>query len=152
MIRHYGWIHAINHREEPSSPKIVIKAHTSIGMGVTISAVRRIVLEAHVLLARNVYISDHGHGFEDINTPIMFQGVRAIGEVSIGEHTWIGQNACVMPGVQIGRHCVIGANSVVTRDLPDYCVAVGSPARIIKQYNEKSKRWEKVSGRTQSVE
>lgn len=145
MVKHYGWIHAINLPEEPSCPKIIIQAHTSIGMGVTISAVRRIVLEKHVLLARNVYISDHGHAFEDLHKPIMFQGIAGIAEVSIGEHTWIGQNACVMPGVRVGRHCVVGANSVVTKDLPDYSVAVGAPARIVKQYIEKTKTWEKVA-------
>ena len=147
MIKHYCWISAIASQEETSTPKIIIKAHTQIGMGATISAVRQIVLEEYVLLARNVYISDHGHSFEDLETPIMFQGLRDISPVTIGEHTWIGQNSCIMPGVRIGKHCVVGANSVVTRDLPDYCVAVGSPARVIRQYDARTRRWEKAAGK-----
>jgi acetyltransferase-like isoleucine patch superfamily enzyme len=151
IINQDCWIHAIGAKEETSTPKIVIKAHTHIGMGATISAIQRIVLEKHVLLARNVYISDHGHAYEDVNTPIMFQGIRDIRPVSIGEHTWIGQNVCVMPGVQIGKHCVVGGNSVVTRDLPDFCVAVGSPARVVRQYDKKTQRWEKVSRSSESA-
>ena len=145
MINRECWIHALRSNDEPATPKVIIGAQSSVGMGATISAVRRIVLGEHVLLARNVYISDHGHAFEDINVPIMLQGIRGVGEVTIGDYTWIGQNACILPGVKIGRHCVIGANSVVTRDLPDYCVAAGLPARIIKQYNPKNQQWEKVT-------
>ncbi len=144
MIKDSCWISAIGSREELSTPKIIIQSHTHIGIGATISAVRKIILEKHVLLAKNVYISDHGHAFEDVTTPIMFQGVAGIAEVRIGEHTWIGQNACVMPGVRIGKHCVIGANSVVTRDVADFSVAVGAPARVIKKYDAQTRRWEKT--------
>jgi acetyltransferase-like isoleucine patch superfamily enzyme len=151
MIKHYSWIHAIGNIEQITGPVITLKANCHIGMGVTIAAVRSVVLEENVLIARNVYISDHGHSFEDINTPIMDQGIRNISPVTVGKNSWIGQNACVMPGVTIGRHCVIGANSVVTRDLPDYSVAVGSPARVIKRYNETTCRWEKLSGRAEST-
>jgi len=98
-----------------------------------------------VLLARNVYIADHGHAFEDVNTPIMLQGIDHVGEVEIAKHSWLGQNVCVLPGVRIGQHCVIGANSVVTRDVPDFSVAVGAPARIVKRYDHESRRWEKLS-------
>ena len=114
-------------------------------MGATISAVRKVVIGAHVVLARNVYISDHGHAFEDIRVPIALQGIAKVAEVEIGDSTWIGQNACVLPGVQIGRHCVVGSNSVVTHDLPDFCVAAGVPAKVIKRYNEETQVWEKVS-------
>lgn len=145
MIKHYCWISAIASEAEPTTPKIIIGSHSHIGMGATISAIRRIVLGDHSLLARNVYISDHGHAFEDVEVPIALQGISDIGEVTVGEHSWIGQNVCILPGVTIGRHCVIGANSVVTRSLPDFSVAVGSPARVIKSYNPASRRWEKVS-------
>jgi len=144
-IKHFGWISAIDDGADRYWPKVLIGANSSIGMGVTISAVRRIVLGKNALLARNVYISDHGHAFEDVNVPIMYQGVGGIGEVHIGDHTWIGQNACIMPGVTIGKHCIVGANSVVTKDLPDFSVAVGSPARIIKQYNAATRCWERVA-------
>jgi|SRR6516162_4827897 acetyltransferase-like isoleucine patch superfamily enzyme len=143
IIQPYCWIHTLANGEDDSSQKLIIGANVSIGMGATISAAKRIVLEEGVLLARNVYISDHGHAFEDISRPIMDQGIRNVREVRVGAGTWLGQNVCVMPGVQIGKHCVIGANSVVTRSLPDFCVAAGAPARIVRQYDPQTQRWEK---------
>ena len=61
--------------------------------------------------------------------------------VIIGEGSWLGENVCVC-GASVGKHCVIGANSVVTRDIPDYCIAVGSPARVVKRYNFDKNTWE----------
>ncbi|EEF62375.1 transferase hexapeptide repeat containing protein [Pedosphaera parvula Ellin514] len=136
------WIHVVDGDGDESSAKLVIGSHCGIGMGATISAARQVVLGEHVLLARNVYISDHAHAFEDITIPIMHQGINNIKPVSIGKHTWLGQNVVVLPGVTIGEHCVIGANSVVNSSIPDYSVAVGSPARVVKQYNVATKRWE----------
>ena len=144
IVNRDSWIHAIEDSDQPGPPELTLGSHVSIGMGATISVVRRIVLGEYVLLARNVYISDHGHAFEDVDVPITLQGVAGVAEVEVGAHSWLGQNVCVMPGVRIGRHCVIGANSVVTRDVPDCCVAVGAPARVRKRYNAGSKRWEKV--------
>jgi acetyltransferase-like isoleucine patch superfamily enzyme len=113
-------------------------------MGATISAASRILIDEYVLLARNVYISDHGHAYEEVDTPIMCQGISMVRPVSIGRHSWLGQNVSVLPGASIGVHCVIGANSVVLSDIPDYSVAVGSPARVVKMYNRSTKRWERV--------
>ena len=64
-------------------------------------------------------------------------------EVQIGEGSWLGENVCVM-GVSIGKHCVVGANSVVTKDFPDYCVIVGAPAKIIKRYCFEQQKWKKT--------
>lgn len=65
------------------------------------------------------------------------QGIVQKGQkVSIGDGSYIGINAVIVGNVKIGKHCVIGANSVVTKDVPDYCVAVGSPAKVVKRYNE----------------
>ena len=73
----------------------------------------------------------------------MFQGVTQKRDVVIGNGSWIGEHVCII-GASIGRHCVIGANSVVTRDIPDYSVAVGSPAIVIKKYDFKLNKWIKV--------
>jgi acetyltransferase-like isoleucine patch superfamily enzyme len=113
-------------------------------MGANISAAHKIVIGEYVLLARNVYISDHAHAFENIHVPIMRQGINGIAPVSIGPSTWLGQNVVVLPGVTIGQHCVIGANSVVNASVPDFCVAVGAPARVVKRYNSNARRWERV--------
>lgn len=74
----------------------------------------------------------------------MRQGITSPIPVSIGNCSWLGQNVCVLPGALIGEHCVIGANSVVTSPIPDFSVAVGAPARVMKQYSRQTRRWEKV--------
>ncbi|MBQ7823403.1 MAG: acyltransferase [Bacteroidaceae bacterium] len=96
-----------------------------------------------VLTADKVYISDNLHGFSDITIPILEQPIIQNGEVEIGDGTWIGENVCIL-GVKIGKNCVVGANSVVTKNIPDYCVAVGAPAYIIKRYCFDSKEWKKT--------
>ncbi len=105
-----------------------------------ITAVGRVVIGENVLTANNVYISDNIHGYEDVSVPIMHQPVKFKGEVVIGDGSWIGENVCVI-GASIGRNCVIGANAVVTSDIPDYSVAVGAPAVVIKQFDPDSQRW-----------
>jgi acetyltransferase-like isoleucine patch superfamily enzyme len=111
-----------------------------LGYNNHISSVRDVVIEDDVLTANNVYISDNLHTYEDIETPIIQQSVRFKRGVRIGRGSWIGENVCVI-GAKIGRNCVIGANSVVTRDIPDYSVAVGAPAKVIRQYDHHERRW-----------
>ena len=108
-----------------------------------IYATKRIILEKDVLTADKVYISDNLHGYENVDIPIKYQPIVQHGEVVIGEGAWLGENVCVL-GAKIGEHCVIGANSVVTKDIPDYCVAVGIPAKIIKRYDFETKTWRKT--------
>ena len=80
-----------------------------------------------------MYITDCDHEYRNVYIPVIDQGVVQKGQkVSIGEGSYIGINAVIVGNVKIGKHCVIGANSVVTKDISDYCVAVGSPARAIK--------------------
>jgi acetyltransferase-like isoleucine patch superfamily enzyme len=143
MIHRDSWIHVVNDQPHDKSIKLIIREGAGIGMGATISAAKRVVIGRNALFARNVYISDHRHAYENIHTPIENQGICGVQEVEIGDETWIGQNACVLPGVKIGRHCVIGANSVVTRSIPDYTVAVGAPAIPVKQYDPVLKTWRK---------
>ena len=138
-IKKYCWLIAL--KIDMNNPELIIEDGCAIGDYNHIAAVRRVVIEKNVLTANNVYISDNLHGYEDINTPVMFQPVKFKSEVSIGEGSWIGENVCVI-GARIGRHCVVAANSVVTRDVPDCCVVSGSPARIIKRYNIATKEWE----------
>jgi lipopolysaccharide O-acetyltransferase len=138
------WIQTILDGRQDNEAKLVIGPYAGIGMGASISAACKVVIGEHVLLGRNVYISDHAHAFENIQVPIMHQGINRIAPVSIGRHTWLGQNAVVLPGVTIGEHCVIGANSVVNSSIPDFSVAVGAPARVIKHYNSATGRWESL--------
>lgn len=145
MINRDCWIQTISDPGDAYSPKLVIKSHAGIGMGAQISASRQVVIEEYVLLARNVYISDHAHAFQNTDVPIMNQGINSIAPVSIGRNTWLGQNVVVLPGVTIGQHCVIGANSVVNSAIPDFSVAVGAPARVIKRYNQATGAWERIT-------
>ena len=101
-----------------------------------------ITIGKKVLIADKVYISDNLHGYENINIPIIEQPIIQKNAVNIGDESWIGENVCII-GANIGKHCVIGANSVVTHDIPDYSVAVGSPAKIIKHYDFTQNKWMK---------
>lgn len=115
-----------------TSVAIAIGDGTSMAGACVISAVRSVRLEEGVLLARNVYISDHIHRYTDTRRPILSQGLDKIGAVLIKRGAWLGQNVVVCPGVVVGRGAVIGANSVVTQSIPDFVVAAGSPARVLK--------------------
>ncbi|WP_353887651.1 acyltransferase [uncultured Phocaeicola sp.] len=92
-----------------------------------------------------MYITDCDHEYRNVDIPITDQGIVQKGQkVSIGDGSYVGINAVIVGNVKIGKHCVIGANSVVTKDVPDYCVAVGSPAKIIKRYNLETQLWESI--------
>lgn len=103
-----------------------------IGAHTIISSISGISLASSVLIAGNCYIGGARYHMDDLLTPIMNQGIYSRGPVSIGEGTWIGASATILDGVSIGKGCVIGAGSLVTGDIPDYGVAVGVPARVIR--------------------
>ena len=116
----------------------------SIGRNNHLYAISSVVFEPEVLTANNVYVSDNSHSYNDTSRAILKQPVLQLQQVRIGRGSWLGQNVCVI-GASIGRGCVIGANSVVLSDIPDYCVAVGSPARVIRQLDPGLGRWVKSS-------
>lgn len=126
---------------ESFDPKISIGHRVWATRGVHIAAYREIVIESDVLIAANVFISDALHGYVTANTPYMYQPRGRIRPVRIEYGCWIGQNVVVMPGVTIGRLSIIGANSVVTRNIPARCIAVGAPARVIKRWDDREGRW-----------
>jgi lipopolysaccharide O-acetyltransferase len=105
---------------------------TSIAGACVLSAAHSVRLGQKVLVARNVYIADHGHAYADTARAVLDQGITRVEPVEIGDGAWLGQNVVVCPGVRIGRGAVVGANSVVLDDVPDYAVAVGAPARVVK--------------------
>lgn len=101
-----------------------------------ITAAHSIIIGDGLLTGTNVLISDNSHGSSDYQTLLQAPRNRAIiskGEIIIGNNVWLGNNVCVLPGVKIGDGAVIGANSVVSHDIPAFCVAVGIPAKVIKQ-------------------
>lgn len=115
------------------NPVIEIGDRTVIGKGSGIVGHREIVIGDDVWTGHHVYITDANHGYEDVTLPIgkQFSEPRP---VSIGSDSWLGHGAVVLPGATIGRHVVIGAGAVVTGEIPDFSVAVGNPARVIRRY------------------
>ncbi len=136
------WLASLNLTGE-KGVKLEIGSGTSIGHLNHIYSTKAIIIENNVLTADKVYISDNMHSYEDINVPIMGQSIKQCQSVVIGEGSWLGENVCVI-GASVGKHCIIGANAVVTTDIPDYCVAVGVPARVIKRYDFGKNEWMKV--------
>ena len=106
-----------------------------IGRGSGIVGHFSIEIGNDVWTGHHVYITDQNHGYEDVTRPISQQS-QPERPVVIGDGSWLGHGAVVLPGVTIGKHVVIGANSVVTKDIPDFSVAVGSPARVIRRYDD----------------
>lgn len=130
-----SWVQVIADESNGSrTPAIVIGDGTSISGMCVLSAVGSIRIGRKVLMARNVYIADHGHAFGDPAVAVLDQGVRDVRPVEVGDGAWLGQNVLVGPGVTIGRGAVVGANSVVLEDVPEYSVAVGAPARVIRTF------------------
>ena len=120
-----------------SQAKIEIGNNIRIAHHLQISCANLVKICSDVNIAPFVFITDHNHKFEDPNVPIKDQGISMAPDaaVIIGEGSWIGTKAVIVGNVKIGKHCVIGANSVVTKDIPDYCIAVGAPAKVIRHYD-----------------
>ena len=137
----------VNKTMEAVTPRLVIGNRVHFGKMNRIGCDNKIVIEDDVLFAPHVHISDRNHGFEDIHVAISKQKVTSKGPVVIGAETWLGFGCQVMSGVKIGRHCVIAAGAVVVKNVPDYCVVGGNPARILKQYNQETHKWEKYNGK-----
>ena len=141
FVGEYSWLLPVKNSEY--RPTIDIGKKCQIGHFSHIVGYKSVVIEDNVLIADKVFISDCSHSYQDVNEPIIFQPVSLIKEVNIGDGSWIGENVCIC-GASVGKHCVIGSNSVVTHDIPDYSVAVGAPAHVIKQYDIKSGQWKRV--------
>ncbi|KXX70522.1 DapH/DapD/GlmU-related protein [Flammeovirga sp. SJP92] len=120
---------------------LVIGNNVIVGMGNTI--IGPVEIKDNVLFAQNIVASALNHVFEDPDVPIVDQGVNTK-KITIDENSWIGANVTITQGVHIGKHCVIGAGSVVNKDIPDYHVAIGNPIRLVKRYNFETKNWEKI--------
>ncbi len=103
-----------------------------IGRHSSIVAHFEVVIEDDVFFGPNVYVTDQNHAVDDPHLPIGRQSQRE-SPVVIGAGSWLGANVVVLPGVTIGRHVAVGAGAIVTHDLPDFTIAVGSPARVIRE-------------------
>ena len=102
-----------------------------------INAFQNVYIEKNVLIADRVHISDATHYYDDLDIPIIKQGAGFIAPVKLSEGCWIGVGAVILPGVTIGRNAIIGANAVVTKSIPDFAIAGGVPAKVIKMRESK---------------
>jgi acetyltransferase-like isoleucine patch superfamily enzyme len=112
--------------------RIRIGQGTFLNMGVQVAALDLVEIGAHCMFANGCFVTDADHRFDDPEKPVPWQGFTTKGPTRIGDNVWCGANVVVTSGVTIGERCVIGANSVVNRDLPAFSVAVGSPAKVVK--------------------
>jgi acetyltransferase-like isoleucine patch superfamily enzyme len=117
----------------PAPARIRIGSGTFLNLGVMVAALSLVEIGDHCMLANGCFVTDADHRVDDLSRPITWQGFTTSGPTRVGDNVWCGANVVVTSGVTIGERCVVGANSVVTRDLPPYSVAAGAPARVIRE-------------------
>ena len=142
-IGHSSWLGAFDkYFNQSFNPKIMISNNVRIGNYACITAIDEILIKDGCLISEYVYISDHYHGFDPtLNLPLKDHPLFSKGKVEIGENTFIGYRATILSGVKLGKNCVVGSHSVVTKSFPDYSMIAGSPARLIKTYDFENKCW-----------
>jgi len=117
----------------PGSARIRIGSGTFLNQGVMVAAQELVEIGDHCMLANACFISDASHRYDDPDTPVPWQGFTTKGPTRIGDNVWCGVGVVVTSGVTVGERSVIGANSVVTSDIPPLSVAAGAPARVLRQ-------------------
>jgi len=134
----------LDHFNNTQTPILEIEDGVGISKGAVIVALKCIQIKKNTMIGPYCFIADYDHSYQDVNKPIVHQPLMNINPVVIEEGVWIGAHVSICSGVTIGKNSVIGAGSVVTKNIPSYSVAVGVPAKIIKKYNFKIKCWEKI--------
>jgi acetyltransferase-like isoleucine patch superfamily enzyme len=116
----------------PGAARIRIGGGTFLNLGVMVAAADLVEIGEHCMFANGCFISDSSHQFADRDVPVPWQGFTTKGPTRIGDNVWCGAHVVVTSGVTIGERCVIGANSVVTEDIPPFSIAAGAPARVLR--------------------
>ena len=125
------------------------RCYLAFGVSILADSNSTVKIGDDVLFASNVIVTNENHGINpEADIPYMDQPLSSK-NVEICNGCWIGEKVCILPGVRIGKKCVIGAGSVVTKSIPDYCIAAGNPAKVIKKYNFTTHAWEKVKEKTE---
>lgn len=126
--------------------RIIFGTDVQLNDYVHISAMESVYIGNNVLMASHIYISDNSHGIykgDNQSSPNIppIKRLYKTAPVRIEDNVWIGEGVVIMPGVTIGKGCIIGSNSVVTKDIKEYSIAVGQPAKIIKQFDFLQNKW-----------
>lgn len=126
-----------------TNPKLVIGSNTSLQHAVHIYCANSVILEDGCLIASGCMITDNNHGINPEDDYYAHQPLNFRSTI-IKEGVWLGENVCVLAGSIIGKRSIVSSNSVVNGKIPDYCIAAGNPAKVVKQYNFETKKWEKI--------
>jgi acetyltransferase-like isoleucine patch superfamily enzyme len=113
--------------------RVSVGEGTFLNIGTMVACQESVTIGAYCMFANGCFVSDASHRYDDRNRPVPWQGFTTKGPTSIGDNVWCGTNVVVTSGVSVGERCVIGANSVVTRDLPPFSIAAGAPAKVLRQ-------------------
>jgi len=120
-----------------------VKIGNGVRVGLSNVIIGPVEIGNNIIIAQHVVMSGLNHGYEDINVPIRLQPC-ATSKIIIEDDCWIGANAVITAGVKIGKHSIVAAGSVITKNVPPYSIVGGNPAKLLKQYNPNSQSWEKV--------
>jgi acetyltransferase-like isoleucine patch superfamily enzyme len=127
LLEPHVWITA------PGEARVRIGSGSFLNIGVMVAAVELVEIGDHVMLANGCFVTDGSHRFDDPDRPVPWQGFTTKGPTRIGDNVWCGAHVAITTGVTVGERCVIGANSVVTHDIPPFSIAAGAPARVLRQ-------------------
>ena len=127
---------------------IVIGNNVTATADLQIAAASRVTIEDDVMFASNIHINDSYHGYNTAEEPYKYQQLLKIAPIVIKQGCWIGQNVVIVSGVTIGENTIIGANSVVTETIPAKCIAVGTPARVVKTWDKSRQQWVRADNKS----
>jgi acetyltransferase-like isoleucine patch superfamily enzyme len=130
--------------QQTFAPTLRIGNRVTATGSLQVNALAEIVIEDDVMFATNVLVCDAMHGYDSTDIPYKYQPMSNLSPIRIGRGCWIGQNVVILPGVRIGEMSIIGANSVVTRSIPPRTIAVGSPAKAIKNWDDARHSWKPI--------
>ncbi len=116
----------------PDAARITLGSGTFLNLGVMVAAMELVEIGDHCMLANGCFVTDANHRFDDPVRPVPWQGFISKGPTRLGDNVWCGANVVVTSGVTIGERSVIGANSVVTTDIPAHSIAAGAPAKVLR--------------------
>jgi acetyltransferase-like isoleucine patch superfamily enzyme len=136
-----------NYAGQTFQPQMIIGDKVSIGQNAHIIACDSIVIGAHTTLAANVTVLDSLHSYQDIEIDPRLT-ILEHKPVEIGEECLLGNGVVILPGTHLGRHCVVGANSVVRGQFGDFQVIAGIPARVLKKFDPELKKWVRAEPET----
>jgi len=117
----------------PGKARVRIGQGAFLNMGVMVAAEQLVEIGDHCMLANGCFVTDSSHRYDDLQKPITWQGFETKGPTRIGDNCWLGANVVVTSGVSVGERSVVGANSVVTKDVEPFTIVAGAPARVVRR-------------------